>query len=159
VSDQGRYVVGHRLVGHGTVYVGGVAVRLEVDGDDLSALGKLLQVRAEHLARSYAAVEQDQRFSVAVYLVVQLYVVYWGVSGLRICACHFAPPCFACPPAGLYGRRTLLPPPIRLSPRGAGIAAMFLASAVLRPGPALRGYRGLPGGPRIRRFLLCHARL
>jgi Cytidylyltransferase-like len=74
-------------------------------------------------------------------------------------SCMTAPFCSGCPPEGLYGRRTLLPPPIRLSLRGAGIAAMFLASAVLRPELALRGYRDLPGGPRIRRFLLCHARL
>jgi hypothetical protein len=59
-------------------------------------------------------------------------------------SCMTAPPCSGCPPRGLYGRRTPLPPSIRLSPWGVRIAERFLASAVLRSGRALRGYwRGL----------------
>src|ERR671914_2238275 len=62
-------------------------------------------------------------------------------------SCMTAPPCFGCLSEGLYGRRTLLPPPIRPSPWGVRIAERFLASAVLRSGRALRGYwRGL--GPK-----------
>src|SRR5215208_6799013 len=60
-------------------------------------------------------------------------------------SCMTAPPCSGCLPEGLYGRRTPLPPSIRLSPWGVRIAGRFLASAVLRSGRALRGYwRGLP---------------
>src|SRR5215204_2494521 len=59
-------------------------------------------------------------------------------------SCMTAPPCFGCLPEGLYGRRTPLPPSIRLSPWGVRIAGRFLASAVLRSGRALRRYwRGL----------------
>jgi hypothetical protein len=59
-------------------------------------------------------------------------------------SCMTAPPCSGCLPEGLYGRRTPLPPSIRLSPWGVRIAGRFLASAVLRSGRALRGYwRGL----------------
>src|SRR5215208_3190727 len=61
-------------------------------------------------------------------------------------SCMTAPPCSGCLPEGLYGRRTPLPPSIRLSPWGVRIAGRFLASAVLRSGRALRGYwRGLQG--------------
>jgi hypothetical protein len=59
-------------------------------------------------------------------------------------SCMTAPPCSGCLPEGLYGRRTPLPPSIRLSPWGVRIAGRFLASTVLRSGRALRGYwRGL----------------
>src|SRR5215212_258523 len=59
-------------------------------------------------------------------------------------SCMSAPPCSGCLLEGLYGRRTPLPPSIRLSPWGVRIAGRFLASAVLRAGRALRGYwRGL----------------
>src|SRR5215212_1987020 len=59
-------------------------------------------------------------------------------------SCMTAPPCSGCPPRGLYGRRTPLPPSICLSPWGVRIAERFLDSAVLRSGRALRGYwRGL----------------
>src|SRR5829696_6661076 len=63
-------------------------------------------------------------------------------------SCMTAPPCSGCPPRGLYGRRTPLPPSIRLSPWDVRIAGRFLASAVLRSGRTLRGYwRGLVAGP------------
>jgi hypothetical protein len=42
-------------------------------------------------------------------------------------SCMTAPPCSGCPPRGLYGRRTPLPPSIRLSPWGVRIAERFLA--------------------------------
>src|SRR5215208_3446669 len=62
-------------------------------------------------------------------------------------SCMTAPPCSGCLPEGLYGRRTPLPPSIRLSPWGVRIAGRFLASAVLRSGRALHGFwRGLQGG-------------
>jgi hypothetical protein len=47
-------------------------------------------------------------------------------------SCMTAPPCSGCPPRGLYGRRTPLPPSIRLSPWSVRIAERFLASGVLR---------------------------
>jgi hypothetical protein len=61
-------------------------------------------------------------------------------------SCMTAPPRAGCLPEGLYGRRTPLPPSIRLSPWGVRIAGRFLASAVLHSGRASRGYwRGLSG--------------
>ena len=72
-------------------------------------------------------------------------------------SCMTAPPCSGCPPRGLYGRRTPLPPSIRLSPWGVRIAERFLDSAVLRSGRALRGYwRGLL---RARLLILPNPRL
>jgi hypothetical protein len=72
-------------------------------------------------------------------------------------SCMTAPPCPGCPPRGLYGQRTPLPPSIRLSAWGVRIAERFLDSAVLRSGRALRGYwRGLL---RARLLILPNPRL
>ena len=52
--------------------VGGPAVSLEVDDEDLVVVGQRRNDRPEHLAREEASVQQDHRVSCPVRLVVQL---------------------------------------------------------------------------------------
>ena len=61
VSEQGGRVVGHLLVGDRAVDVGGVAVALQLDHDDLSGLGEPGQDRSQRVDRHVGAVQQEQR--------------------------------------------------------------------------------------------------
>ena len=80
VVDEGRDVVGHEPDVDRPIDVGGAAVPLEVDRDDLVALGQRREDRPEHLARAEPAVEQDQRPPGPVGLVVEVDAVDLGVS-------------------------------------------------------------------------------
>ena len=61
VVDERRDVVGHEPDVDRPIDVGGPAVALEVDRDDLVVLRQGREDRPEHLARPEPAVEQDHR--------------------------------------------------------------------------------------------------
>jgi hypothetical protein len=61
VVDERRDVVGHEPGLDRSVDVGGAAVALQVDGDDLVTLGQGGKDRPEHLAGPEPAVQQDHR--------------------------------------------------------------------------------------------------
>ena len=65
------------------VDVGRPAVALQVRHDDLVVVRERRQERAEHLARAEAAVQQDQRPTGAVDLVVEVDPVDVGVARRR----------------------------------------------------------------------------
>ena len=77
---QRRDVVGHLLVAEGAVDIGGVAVALQLDGDDLVVLGQGGEDRPPQVDRPKGAMEQDQRLTAAVDLVVHLQPVDRGVA-------------------------------------------------------------------------------
>ena len=76
-GDVGR----HGLEAHGAAERAGAAVGLQVDADDLAVLRQGLDVGPEHLDRTEAAVEQDQRVAFAVGLVPDLDAVDVGETG------------------------------------------------------------------------------
>ena len=92
VVDQRRDVVGHQPHVDRSVDVGGAAVPLQVDGDDLVALGQRGQDRPEHLARPEPAVQQDQRPPGPVGLVVEVDAVDLGVlaGALRVASSQWS---------------------------------------------------------------------
>ena len=74
--DECRNVVGHGLRAQRTVDVGRTAVPLQVDRDDAALGAELGHDRLEHLAGADAAVQQDERLTGAVLLVVQRHAVH-----------------------------------------------------------------------------------
>ena len=77
--DERGDVVGHQPHVERPVDVGGPAVPLQVDDDDLVVVGQGGKDRPEHLTRAEAAVQQDHRASRPVRLVVQVDAVDVGV--------------------------------------------------------------------------------
>src|SRR5205809_466704 len=77
--DERGDVVGHEADVYRSIDVSGTAMSLQVDGDDLVALCEHWQNRPEHLARSKPTVQQDQRASGPVGLVVEVDAVDLGV--------------------------------------------------------------------------------
>ena len=78
--DQCRDVVRHQLRAKWSIDVGRTAMALQVDCDDLPALGERREVGSEHRGRAQAAVEQDERPARSVGLVVELDPVHVGVA-------------------------------------------------------------------------------
>ena len=84
VLHQRGDVVRHLLVLQGAIDVGGAAVSLQIDGDDLPALGQVRQQRLHGAGRHVGAVEQhDGDTAAAVDLVVHIEPVHRRVAGLR----------------------------------------------------------------------------
>ena len=79
VVDERGDVVGHQPDVDRSIDVGGAAVALQVDGDDLVALRERGKNRPEHLARPEPAVQQDQRPPGPDRLVVEIDAVDLGV--------------------------------------------------------------------------------
>jgi hypothetical protein len=79
VLDQAGDVIGHEPRVDRSVDVGRPAVSLQVGHDELVALGQGRQDRPERLSRSEAAVQQDQRSTAAMDLVVHMQAVDVGV--------------------------------------------------------------------------------
>jgi len=75
VLDQGGDVSGHKLEAQWAIDVGCAPVGLQIDGDNPPVLGEGWQHFAEHLDRADATMQQDERFSGAMDLVVQLQAV------------------------------------------------------------------------------------
>src|SRR5215208_738310 len=81
--DCGRNVIGQGFEGQWTINVGGSTVTLKLKGHDLSALRKAGQQLFERGAdRRERAVQQHQRLSLAMDLVVHLKIVHRNVAGL-----------------------------------------------------------------------------
>ena len=74
--DQGRDVVGHGLETHRPIGHRGAAMGLKVHPDDTPSSSQQLDVRAEHLDRSEAAVQKDQRRARPKNLVPELDAVH-----------------------------------------------------------------------------------
>ena len=72
MRDETRDVAGHQLGAERSIDVGRPAVPLQVDADDLPALRQRRKVGAEHLGRTETAVQEDQRPTTSVNLVVEL---------------------------------------------------------------------------------------
>ncbi len=79
--DQGGDVVGHGLQAQRAVDVGSASVGLQVHRDHLPSLGERREGLGEHVGRAHSAVQQDQRLSRAVDLIVELEAVDRGVAG------------------------------------------------------------------------------
>jgi len=75
VLDERRDVAGHDLRAQRAVDVGGAAVCLQVDGDDPASGAERGHDRLELGAGSQAAVQQDERLTGALLLVVQRHTV------------------------------------------------------------------------------------
>jgi hypothetical protein len=88
VVHQGGDVVGERLEAEEAVDAGGVAVTLQLDGDDSVVLRQAGKHRAPQVDRAEGAVDEEQRGTVAVDLVVHLETVDWGVAALGRHARH-----------------------------------------------------------------------
>ena len=125
VVDQGRDVVGHEPDVDRPIDVCGAAVPLEVDRDDLVALGQHREDRPEHLTRAEPPVEQDQRPPDTVGLVVKVDAVDLGVSVGPV----------------LIGR------PVRGHPSSSWVVAGWCAVMILRPSPAPVSLTGLMTSP------------
>jgi hypothetical protein len=95
VVDERRDVIGHEPHVERSVDVGGAAVALEVDDDDLVALGQGGKGRPEHLARPEPAVQQDHRPPGPVGLEVEVDAVDLGVLAVAVR--------LSCPIAGRHG--------------------------------------------------------
>jgi hypothetical protein len=99
VLHEGCDVVGHQLDAEGSMDVGGPAVTLQIDGDDLPTFGERREIGAKHLDRSQTAVQQNEGAARAANLVVKLDPVHLGVAAARwpasaphglTCACAWA---------------------------------------------------------------------
>src|SRR2546423_862650 len=79
-------VVGHQPNVDWSIDVSGTTVSLQIGGDDLVALRKLGYDGPEHLTRHESAVQEDQRPSRTVGLVVEVDAVHLGVlaGALRV---------------------------------------------------------------------------
>ena len=82
VLDDAGDIVSHRLVSHRAVEGQGVAMRLQVDGDDLVAFSQQGDVGAEHVHGGEPAMQQDDRFALAIDGIIDLDAVDGGVTGL-----------------------------------------------------------------------------
>ncbi len=81
--------LGHQLIAQRAIDVGCAPVGLQIDSDDLPVLGEGRQQFAEHLDRANAAMQQDQRLSGAVDLIVQMEAVHGSVATLGVLVrCH-----------------------------------------------------------------------
>jgi hypothetical protein len=93
MRNQGRDVVPHQLETQRTVDIGGASMGLQVDGDDLTGCGARRQVGAEHFDGADATVQQYQRFTGAMNLIIHLEAIHVRVFTL----CLLDPPgCFLC---------------------------------------------------------------
>lgn len=79
VADQRGNVAGHEAHVDPSIDFGGPSVALQVGRDDLVVGRELRQDGPEHGTRAEAAVEQDERSSTAVGLVVEVEAVDVGV--------------------------------------------------------------------------------
>jgi len=79
--DEFGNIGGHGFEAHGSTQRSGAAMRLQVDANDLAVLRKRLDVGTEHLDRSEAAVEEDQRIAITIGLIPDLDVVDLGEAG------------------------------------------------------------------------------
>jgi hypothetical protein len=95
VVDECRDVIGHEPRIDRPVDVGGAAVALQVDDDDLVALGQRRKDRFEHLARPEPAVQQDHRPPGPLDLEVEVDAVDLGVLAGTLGV--------GCPIAGRHG--------------------------------------------------------
>ena len=84
VLDECRDVARHELNAQRSIDVGRPAVPLQIDADDLPALGECREVRAEHIDRAEPAVQQDQRPARPVDLVVELDAIHVRIAHCRI---------------------------------------------------------------------------
>src|SRR5579871_6181771 len=73
---HGRDVVGHELAAKGAIDIGGMAVALQVDRNDLPVLGECGQDRIEHSGGPQTAMQQDQRVARSVNFVIELDTVH-----------------------------------------------------------------------------------
>ena len=76
LANEGSDVVGHRLEAHRPVYGRCPSVGLQVDTNDLATGGQGREVRAKHLDRTEATVEQQQGLPLAEDLVGELDAVH-----------------------------------------------------------------------------------
>jgi hypothetical protein len=75
IPDQCSDVIGHGFESKRTVDILRVPVTLQVHSDHLLRFGKRGQIGAEHLARFHPTVQQDQRFPIAMDLVIHMQTI------------------------------------------------------------------------------------
>jgi hypothetical protein len=86
VPQRSGDIIRHPFEGQWAVNVRGASMCLQLEGDDLSGLGKFWQERAERGADGRkSAVQQREWLSFTVDLIVHHESVHWGVSGLYSC--------------------------------------------------------------------------
>src|SRR5206468_10385091 len=83
MRDEGRDLVRHQLRADRPIDVGGSAVALHIDADDLPAFCERREVGAEHLYGAETAVQQDHRPARAVDLGVESDAVHVCVRHRR----------------------------------------------------------------------------
>jgi hypothetical protein len=84
VVDERGDVIGHEPDVERSVDVGGAAVALQVDDDDLAAFGQGGKGRPEHLARAEPAVQQEHRPPGPMGLEVEVDAVDLGVLAVAV---------------------------------------------------------------------------
>ena len=68
-------IVRHGFEAERPVDIGGVSVALQIHGDHAAASREQRQILAEHLTGPQRAMDQDQRFSLAVEFVIEIEAV------------------------------------------------------------------------------------
>src|SRR5688572_21142536 len=70
--DERRDIAGHQFRAERSIDIGGPAVALQIDTDDLPPLRERRKIGTEHLGRAEPAVQEDERPAGPVDLVVEL---------------------------------------------------------------------------------------
>ena len=93
-AEETSDVVGHQLEAQRPVDIGRTSMGLQIDTDDLAAFRQERQVLPKHFDCGDATVEQDERFTPALDLVVQVQTIDRRIAGLGARSAHAH---WACP--------------------------------------------------------------
>jgi hypothetical protein len=85
---QGRRVVGHPFVGDRAVGVAGPPVSLQLERDDPAVVSQRFQERRHPVDGHVRAVQQNERLTLAVDLVVDVQIVDLCVHAVNYAACR-----------------------------------------------------------------------
>src|SRR5271169_5452350 len=85
VRDQRGYIIGQCFKAVRTIDVGGVSMSLQMHRNHLTGLRQSLDIRAKAFESGDSAVQQNQRLTLAINLVVDLHAMNRCVSSFTFC--------------------------------------------------------------------------